>query len=319
MLALWLENQQLTVRENVPIPEPPEGEALIRVLCAGICSTDLELARGYYPYAGVPGHEFVGVVESGRDDLIGRRVVGEINASCGECSHCKAGRQNHCSQRTVLGIVGRNGAFAEYITLPNANLHTVPDCVSTETATFTEPLAAALQIQEQVRVDGDTRVLVIGDGKLGQLVAQTMALTCCELLVLGNNRAKLALLEARGIETGLSDTANPVGFDVAIECTGNPGGFAIARDVLRPRGTMVMKSTYVGELAVDAAAIVVNELTLVGSRCGPFAPALRLLAERQVDVEPLIHARYLLADGVAAFEHAKRHDVLKVLLSVAVQ
>ncbi len=314
MLALWLENQQLTVRDDVSIPEPPDGEALIRVLKAGICSTDLELVRGYYPFTGVPGHEFVGVVERGPDELLGQRVVGEINAVCGECAHCVSGRKSHCPNRTVLGIVGRSGAFAEYLTLPNENLHVVPAEVSTEAATFTEPLAAAIQIQEQVRLTTNDRVLVVGDGRLGQLVAQTLALTDCELLVLGNNRDKLSLLSARGIETGLADSANPVEFDIAVECTGNPDGFSIARTALRSRGTMVMKSTYAGELSVDAAAVVVNELTLVGSRCGPFAPALRLLAEHQIDVEPMIHAEYPLDEGSAAIERVQQPEVLKVLL-----
>ncbi len=314
MLALWLENQQLTVRDDVPIPEPPDGEALIRVLKAGICSTDLELVRGYYPFTGVLGHEFVGVVERGPDELLGQRVVGEINAVCGECAHCLSGRKSHCPNRTVLGIVGRSGAFAEYLTLPNENLHVVPAEVSTEAATFTEPLAAAIQIQEQVRLTTNDRVLVVGDGRLGQLVAQTLALTGCELLVLGNNRDKLSLLSARGIETGLADSANPVEFDIAVECTGNSDGFSIARTALRSRGTMVMKSTYAGELSVDAAAVVVNELTLVGSRCGPFAPALRLLAEHQIDVEPMIHAEYPLDEGIAAIQRAQQPEVLKVLL-----
>lgn len=313
MLALWLENQQLSIRDDVPIPDPPDGEALVRVLKAGICSTDLELVRGYYPFTGVPGHEFVGTVERGPDELLGQRVVGEINAVCGECAHCMSGRKSHCSNRTVLGIVGRNGAFAEYLTLPNENLHVVPAGVSTEAATFTEPLAAAIQIQEQVRLTTNDRVLVVGDGRLGQLVAQTLGLTGCELLVLGNNRDKLSLLSARGIETGLADSANPVEFDIAVECTGNPDGFAIARTALRSRGTMVMKSTYAGELSVDAAAVVVNELTLVGSRCGPFAPALRLLAEHQIDVEPMIHEEYTLDEGIAAIERAQQPEVLKVL------
>ena len=316
MLALWLENQKLTVRRDVPVPEPPAGEALVRVVRAGICSTDLELTRGYYPFTGVLGHEFVGVVERGPQELVGQRVVGEINAVCGECPSCVSGRPTHCANRTVLGIVGRDGAFAEYLTLPVNNLHLVPAEVTTDAATFTEPLAAALQIQEQVKLTANISLLVVGDGKLGQLVAQTLALTGCELLVVGNSREKLALLSARGINTGFADTANPVGFDVAVECTGNPAGFAIAHTALRPRGTLVMKSTYAGELAVDAAAVVVNELTLVGSRCGPFAPALRLLADRRADVEPLIQARYPLAEGIAAFEHAQRPEVLKVLLEV---
>jgi len=204
MRALWLEDCRLRVRDDVPIPAPPSGEALVRVLRAGICNTDIELARGYYPFTGVLGHEFVGVVEQGPSALVGRRVVGEINAVCGACGACLAGRRTHCERRTVLGIVSRHGAFADYLILPAENLHPVPDAVSTDAAVFTEPLAAALEIQEQVPIDPRDRVLVIGDGKLGQLVAQTLALRVRALLVVGRHDAKLALLAARGIETGRS-------------------------------------------------------------------------------------------------------------------
>jgi threonine dehydrogenase-like Zn-dependent dehydrogenase len=212
--------------------------------------------------------------------------------------------------------VGRNGAFAEYLTLPPENLHLVPDAVSTAAATFTEPLAAALEIQEQVPIHVEDRVLVVGDGKLGNLIAQTLALTGCDLLVIGRHAAKLALLAARGIRTATADAVERGSFDVVVECTGNPEGFAIAQGALRPRGTLVMKSTYAGHLTVDAAAIVVNELHLVGSRCGPFAPALRLLEDKQVDVESLIQARYPLAQGLAAVEHAQRSGVLKVFIEL---
>ncbi|MDO8665897.1 MAG: alcohol dehydrogenase catalytic domain-containing protein, partial [Gemmatimonadales bacterium] len=226
--ALWLEDRRLTIRADVPVPEPPDGEALVRVLRAGICNTDLELVRGYYPYAGIPGHEFVGVVENGPSALVGRRVVGEINAVCGECGACRAGRPTHCERRTVLGIVKRNGAFADYLTLPIANLHFVPDGISTDAATFTEPLAAALEIQEQVAVRAGDRVLVVGDGKLGQLIAQTMGLTGCDLLVVGRHAAKLELLSARGIPTGTVEAVRPGAYDVTVECTGNPEGFALS-------------------------------------------------------------------------------------------
>jgi len=316
MQALWLEDRTLSVRDDVPVPEPPTGEALIRVLRAGICNTDLELTRGYYPFTGILGHEFVGVVERGADAWRGRRVVGEINAVCGTCQACRHGRRTHCERRTVLGIVSRHGAFAQFLTLPIENLHVVPDQVSTDAATFTEPLAAALEIQEQVQVRAGDRVLVVGDGKLGQLVAQTLALTGCKLLVVGRHPAKLALLAARGIATGASDAVPPVAFDLAVECTGNPEGVAIAQQALRPRGTLVMKSTYAGRLTLDAAGVVVNELTLVGSRCGPFPPALGLLAERRVAVEPLVHARYPLGGALEAFEHAERPGVLKVVLEM---
>lgn len=314
MRALWLENRQLRVRDDVPRPSAAD-EALVRVLVAGICNTDLELTRGYYPYAGIPGHEFAGIVEEGPRDLRGRRVVGEINASCGSCEACLAARRTHCHHRTVLGIIARNGALAEYLTLPAANLHVVPDSIPTEEAVFTEPLAAALQIQQQVQIGPHDRVLLIGDGKLGQLIAQTVALTGCRLLVVGRHRSKLEFLERRGIETA---TEVPDGrrFDIAIDSTGNAEGFAAARKALRPRGTLVMKSTYAGALTVNASSLVVDEITLVGSRCGPFAPALELLASRVVDVRPLIRSVYALEDAVAAFTEAQLPGALKVLVRV---
>ena len=317
MKALWLENNQLQLRADVPVPEPPPGEALVRVVRAGICNTDLELLQGYYPYTGILGHEFVGIVEQGPEELVGQRVVGEINAVCGRCRFCRSGQPTHCENRTVLGIVNRNGAFAEYLTLPVENLHRVPESVPTDAATFTEPVAAALEIQQQVPVRPEHRVLVVGDGKLGQLVAQTLALTGCDLQVVGRHRDKLANLAARGIQTNLADAVTERTFDLSVECTGNPEGFAIARRALRPRGTLVLKSTYAGQLTFDASSLVVDEITLVGSRCGPFPPALDLLAAGQVDVAPLIHARYTLNEGLAAFDRAKKRGVLKVLLEMS--
>lgn len=317
MQALWLENNQLQLRDDAPIPSPPPGEALVRVVRAGICNTDLELLRGYYPYTGILGHEFVGVVEQGPEHLKGQRVVGEINAVCGQCRFCRSGQPTHCENRTVLGIVNRNGAFADYLSLPIENLHRVPDNVATDVATFTEPVAAALEIQQQVKVSPAERVLVVGDGKLGQLVAQTLAITGCDLLVVGRHQEKLANLAARGIQIGLEDAVADRAFDVSVECTGNPAGFAIARRALRPRGTLVLKSTYAGQLTFDASSLVVDEITLIGSRCGPFPAALDLLASGQVDVEPLIHARYPLSEGLAAFEQASTKGVLKVLLDMS--
>lgn len=316
MKGLWLENNQLQLRMDISIPEPPPTEALVRVLYAGICNTDLELKRGYYPYTGILGHEFVGVVEQGPQHLVNRRVVGEINAVCGHCRFCRTGQPTHCENRTVLGIVNRHGAFADYLCLPAENLHPVPDNVPSEVATFTEPLAAALEIQQQVALSANDRVLVVGDGKLGQLVAQTLALTNCELLVVGRHREKLANLEARGIKTGLAEAVTDRAFDISVECTGNPEGFAIARRALRPRGTLVLKSTYAGNLSIDASSLVVDEITLIGSRCGPFPAALELLATGKVDVQPLIHARYPLSEGISAFELAQRRGVLKVLLEI---
>jgi threonine dehydrogenase-like Zn-dependent dehydrogenase len=317
MLALWLEDRKLRLRDDLDLPAPPDDEALVRVTRAAICNTDVELLRGYYPFAGIPGHEFVGVVERGPERWVGRRVVGEINATCGECGACRAGRRNHCERRTVLGIVNRNGAFAEYLTLPADNLHPVPDDVPDDIAVFTEPLAAALEIQEQVRVGESDRVLVVGDGKLGQLIARTLALTGCELHVVGRHPDKLAQVRSAGIRAEIAYEVDPASFDIVVECTGNAQGFALARRAVRPRGTLVMKSTYADVLELDAASLVVDEITLVGSRCGPFAPALQLLAEARIDPRPLIHARYPLDQAIVAFEHAQRPGVLKVLLDVS--
>ncbi|MEQ8958159.1 MAG: alcohol dehydrogenase catalytic domain-containing protein [Coleofasciculus sp. C2-GNP5-27] len=319
MQALWLENNQLRLRQDVPIPQPPPGEALVRVVQAGICNTDLELIRGYYPYKGILGHEFVGVVEQGPIELQGQRVVGEINAVCGQCRYCQRGQSTHCENRTVLGIVNRHGAFADYLSLPIENLHRVPNNLPTDLATFTEPVAAALEIQQQVTVSSTERVLVVGDGKLGQLVAQTLALTGCDLFVVGRHQHKLANLSARGINVGFADAIAKRSFDIAVECTGNPAGFELARRALRPRGILVLKSTYAGQLTFDASSLVVDEITLIGSRCGPFAPALELLASGQVDVKPLIQGHYPLRDGLKAVEQAKTKGVLKVLLDMSDQ
>lgn len=316
MKGIWLEEQQLQLKTDLLKPTPKLGEALVRVSQAGICNTDLELLRGYYPYKGIIGHEFVGVVESGAEHLINKRVVGEINATCGKCRFCRTGLSNHCEQRTVLGIVNRHGAFAEYLTLPISNLHPIPDHISDDAATFTEPLAAALEIQEQISLTPETQVLVVGDGKLGQLVAQTLALTGCHLLVVGRHRDKLENLERRGIKTGFADLVNASSFDVAVECTGNPDGFSLALQGLRPRGVLVLKSTYAGKLNIDASALVVNEITIIGSRCGPFAKALDLLAGDQVDVSYLIETSYPLEQALAAFERAQQRGVLKILLKM---
>lgn len=320
MRALWLEDGRVRARDDVPVPDPPPGEARVRVRLAGICHTDIELLRGYYPFTGVLGHEFVGVVERVAGEatgLVGRRVVGEINAVCGSCRHCLAGRREHCARRTVLGIRGRDGAFAERLVLPVENLHPVPEGVPDEAAVFTEPLAAALRIREQLHVRPVDRALVVGDGKLGQLVARVLALDGPELLVVGRHERKLRLLEEAGIATARAVDLQPGGFDLAVECTGNPSGFATARQALRPRGTLVLKSTYAGELTLDISTVVVDELALVGSRCGPFPPALRLLEEGRVDPRPLIDDRFPLAEGETALARAAERGTLKVLLEAA--
>jgi threonine dehydrogenase-like Zn-dependent dehydrogenase len=314
--ALWLEDRSLRLTADLPRPVPPPGEALVRVLRAGICNTDLELVAGYYPFAGIPGHEFVGRVEQadGNETWVGARVVGEINAACHECATCRADRKTHCEKRSVLGIRARNGAFAEWLTLPVENLHQVPAVLPDEVAVFTEPLAAALEVQQQVRIGPGDRVVIIGAGKLGSLVAQTLATTGCELLVVGRRPSALQWLAARGLRVGVADDLAERRADVVVECTGNADGFALARRAVRPRGTIVLKSTYRGEAPINFSSLVVDEISVVGSRCGPFVPALDLLTRGAVAVAPLLEARYPLADALAAFEHAARPGALKVLV-----
>ncbi len=317
MRALLLD-QKLKLLDNYPIPEPPSSEALVRVKLAGICNTDLELVKGYMQFRGVPGHEFVGVVERapGAEEWVGRRVVGDINAACGNCPTCKAGRPTHCPNRTTLGIAGRDGAFAEYLTLPVRNLYPVPDSIPDEIAVFVEPLAAACEILQQVHVRPTDRVIVLGDGKLGLLCAQVLALTGCHLTAVGHHQRKLDILARRGIPTVLEKALADEPVDIVVETTGHPGGYAAARRLVRPRGTVVLKSTYHGPLDADLTMAVVDEITLLGSRCGPFAPALRLLEQKLVDVLPLIHARYPLSEASSAFGHAARPGTLKVLLEM---
>ena len=315
MRALWLEDRVLGARRDLPRPEPPPGEALVRVTLAGVCNTDLELVRGYYPFAGVPGHEFVGeVVSASAGEWVGRRVVGEINACCGTCPTCRAGRRTHCPARTVLGIKGRHGSLAELLTLPIENLHAVPDALTDEVAVFTEPVAAALQVQRQVAIAPGARVVVIGDGKLGQLVARTLALAGHRPTVVGRHARKLALLSRLGIATAAGADLPPGEADLVVECTGNPDGLALARAAVRPQGTIVLKSTYHGEVRVNISAVVVDEVTLVGSRCGPFDPALALLAGGGLEVADLVDQRFALDDGVAAFTAAAAPGVLKVVI-----
>ncbi|MFO3795697.1 MAG: MDR/zinc-dependent alcohol dehydrogenase-like family protein [Anaerolineales bacterium] len=313
MLALWLENQRLELR-SIPTPKA-EGEALIRIRLAGICSTDLEMVKGYYPYRGVPGHEFIGeVVEAPDPSWLGQRVVGEINAVCGQCEPCRKGYPTHCENRTVLGIVNRDGVFAEYTRLPMANLHRVPESVPDEKAVFTEPLAAALEILEQAHIRPTDRVLIVGAGRLGLLIAQVMAQIGCDLGVLARREHPRALLQRWGIRSLDEAEITPRRWDVVIEATGSPQGFSIARQAIRPRGLLVMKSTYKGDLQVNFSSLVVDEVQILGSRCGPFEPALRLLESGRVDPIPLIMDEFPLEKGLQAFERAAQPGILKVLL-----
>ena len=318
MRALVVDHEARTVRlEERPVPEPAPGEALLQVRQAGICGTDLELVQGYMKHSGILGHEFVGRVESCDDaSWLGKRVVGEINASCGSCRTCRSGRRRHCEKRTVLGIQGRDGAFAEYLTLPVENLHEVPDTLGDEHAAFTEPVAAALEILEQVEIRPSDRVLLLGDGRLAQLVGQVLLLTGCRLTVCGKHAAKLALLAARGATTVLLPELGDERHDVVVEATGSPGGAALAVERCRPRGTVVLKTTAAAGAGVPATPVVVDEIRIVGSRCGDFEPALRLLAEGRVTVAGLVSAIYPLSRGPEAFERARGREVLKVLLDM---
>ena len=319
MKALWLSGARLRLREDVMLAQTADQEARVRVLAAGVCGTDLALVDGLYPFEGVPGHEFVGIVEEGPGALVGRRVVGEINAACGRCPECLGGLAKHCRARTALGIRGRHGAFAEYLQLPAVNLHPVPDSVSSDAAVFTEPLAAALDIVERLAPKAGSRVLVVGAGKLGQLVCRVLAASGAQVVAIGRNADKLARLDGVAESTVRAEDIEPRSFSMAVECTGNPAGLPIALGALKPQGTLVLKSTFPQALHIDMGPVVVDELRLVGSRCGPFDSALTMLEEQQVDVESLIDGRFALADGVEAFAYSRSPGVLKVLLEMSVQ
>jgi threonine dehydrogenase-like Zn-dependent dehydrogenase len=318
MRALRFEENRLRLAD-VPAPSR-EGEALVRVTLAGVCNTDVEIVRGYAGFRGTLGHEFVGVAESapGAPELTGRRVVGEINAGCGACALCRAGDSRHCPARTVLGIHGRDGAFAEYLQLPAMNLLPVPDEVTDERAVFTEPLAAACGITERVNITDEMRVAVVGDGKLGLLCAQALrVLTGARVTLVGKHTPKLDIARRRDIETLKAEELPPSldrTFDVTVEASGSPGGFEAALRLLRPRGTLVLKSTFHGKTELDAAPVVVDEIQIVGSRCGRFAPALELLRRGAVDVDSLVREEFPLSEGVRALERAAAPGVLKVLL-----
>lgn len=316
MQALYLQSGQLTFQPHHPQPTPESGEALIRVRLAGICTTDLEIVKGYVPgFQGVLGHEFVGEVIAAPDEKWhGRRVVGSINLGCGVCPVCLGHGPEHCPQRRVLGIIQKDGVFADFVTLPLANLLEVPPEVPDEAAVFTEPLAAALRIREQVVVRPTARAAVVGPGRLGLLVGQVLALAGTAVTMLGRTPPSLELPARLGLPTGLADDFADNSFDLVVEATGNEAGFAQALRLVRPLGTLILKSTYAGDSRLNLTKLVVGEITVVGSRCGPFAPALRLLAQDAVNVGALIDAEYPLAEGLAAMEHAARPGVRKVLL-----
>jgi threonine dehydrogenase-like Zn-dependent dehydrogenase len=318
MYALQVDKKKLLVRE---VAKPESGDdALVRVLLSGICKTDLEIARGYAGFKGTIGHEFVGVVEEAADKaMVGQRVVGEINAGCGACELCQSGDSRHCPKRTVLGILGRDGAHAEFLRLPLRNLLAVPDKVADEHAVFTEPLAAACGIMERVSIKPGYHVAVIGDGKLGLLCAQSIALTGANVLLVGKHPEKLRIAERRGIETTSpkSVAKRKREFDVVVEASGSPSGFNGALAMLKPRGTLVLKSTFEGPAEprdLDQTRMVVDEISIVGSRCGRLQPALDLLKKGALDIDSLISEEYPLSRGIHAMERAGKKDVMKVFL-----
>ena len=315
MTGVYLEGGRVEIRK-FPMPERPRGFALIRLICAGICNTDLELQRGYYNFTGIPGQEFGGEgVEADRKPLIGRRVVGEINLACGNCDWCRKDMGRHCPQRSVLGIVNYPGAFQEFFTLPECNLHVVPDAISTEAAVFVEPLAAACELLEQVRIPCGARVAVLGDGKLGLLVAQVLNAFGYRVHQFGRHPEKLRIAERAGVVIELAGDRLPIAsYDWVVEATGSGEGLQAAVKIARPRGTVIMKSTVHGLATMDTAAIIVNELTLVGSRCGRFEPALELLRLGTIKVTDMVSERFPLQDAPRAFERAAQKGVLKVLL-----
>ncbi|HYG77105.1 MAG TPA: alcohol dehydrogenase catalytic domain-containing protein [Planctomycetota bacterium] len=321
MKALVVEPAGTLQLKEVPLPPLAKGECRIAVKQVGICRTDLELVKGYMNFTGIPGHEFTGRVVEGPDRLINRRVVGEINAACGKCPTCRGGLGRHCPERTVLGIYKRPGAFAQFVDLPEENVLSVPDSVSDEEAVFVEPLAAALEIFEQMHVLPGTRLLVIGDGKLGLLISQVCAALGARVTLFGRHEKKLALARRWNVEAVKPGESAPAFFErypVVVECTGTPQALALAVNWIAPRGTLVLKSTYAPSQPpqLDWARVVVDEITVLGSRCGPFAPALRLLASGKLDVRALIDHRKTLEQGVEAFELAATRGTLKVLVAV---
>jgi threonine dehydrogenase-like Zn-dependent dehydrogenase len=317
MRAVTVDPQGTRFTDRHEPPSPDGNDVLIRVLGAGICETDLQLVRGYMGFRGVLGHEFVGVVETGA--WRGRRVVGEINCSCGTCAECRNGLQNHCPHRTVLGILNRDGAFADFVSLPLENLHPVPESVSDVDAVFTEPLAAAFQIPAQIALQSEQEVIVLGDGRLGNLCAQVLKLSGCRVTVVGKHERKLALVARLGISSvALDDLEVRRCADLVIDCTGSPTGLPLALRLVRPRGTIVLKTTVAGEQTLALAPIVIDEVTIVGSRCGPFERALQALERREIDVSSLVDGVLPLEQAVSALDRARTEPVFKLLLAVDV-
>lgn len=318
MKALFIDNGAVSVRE-LPLPVRGKRYSLLHLILGGICNTDLELRRGYYGFSGTPGHEFVAeVVESDDAELAGKRVVGEINLACTECAWCNKGLGRHCPNRTVLGIVNQPGAFAEYFVLPDRNLHVLADWVPAERAVFTEPLAAACEILDQVAIPPGEAIAVLGDGKLGLLISQVLAVHGYAVRLFGRHWRKLRIAAAAGVQTELigEEDLPLAAFDWVVDATGSPDGLRTAASMARPRGTVIMKSTVHGAVPVDTAPLIVNEITLVGSRCGRFEAALPLIEHELIRLEDMVSARFPLSEGPAAFARAEEPGALKVLLEL---
>ncbi len=326
MQALVLANGKVEYTRSYPEPKPESDELLIAVELAGICATDLEIIKGYMGFSGVLGHEFVGTVVKGARDLMGKRVVAEINCVCGKCDMCHSGLSNHCRERKVIGIKGHDGAFAEYLAVPRRNVHVLGNTLSNETAIFVEPLAAAMQIVQQVPIEDRHKVIVVGDGRLGLLAVQVLAAAGGKgnVVLLGRHEHKLTFAEKRGIQgILLDDMLIKPQWDVVVDCSGSPEGFETACKLVRPRGKLILKSTWATESVgradfrpVDISPLVINEVTLIGSRCGPFANAVNALTAKQVETNGLITSRFKLAQGVEALEKAKEAEQIKVVLEI---
>ena len=314
MKALYWDGHDVTVKSSYPPPVPDQDTAVVKVHLAGICSTDLQIFEGYMKFHGVPGHEFVASVSEGPKEWLGKKVVGEINFGCGDCEFCARDLSRHCPNRTVMGILNADGAFAEYVAVPVQNLHLVPGTVSDEQAVFTEPLAAAFEISRQIQVSAGDEILILGDGKLGNLCAQVLRLTGAKVTALGKHEDKLKIIKRAGVRTMLLNDWKPRLFDVVVEATGSVAGLELAIGAVRPRGTLVLKSTIAAAHKVSLAPLVINEINLIGSRCGVFPDALDALTAGQVSVAPLIEEVYSLEQGLEAFQHAGRRGARKILL-----
>jgi len=311
-------NKEIILHKNYPMPEIPIGEALIKVDMAGICNTDLEIVKGYMGFSGILGHEFVGhviKVNGDRQDLLNKRVVGGINCACKNCEYCNKGLFTHCPNRTTLGIFNRNGCFADYVTLPTDNLLVVPDNVADDEAVFVEPIAAAYEILEQINISTESRVLVLGDGKLGLIVSLVLKQAAKNLLLVGKHEDKLKKVSNQGVKTKLLNNLEIAKeYDIVVEATGSAGGFELALSLLKPRGILVLKSTVAANKEINLAPVVIDEITVIGSRCGPFKPAVNALEKKLFNVKPLISAVYNFDKAKEAVEFSKEKEALKVLI-----